>query len=129
MIGIWQAYAGIYLTVVGIATLASFGIPLLVAPMAWARVFRWEIPEPQELVTFLGRSLGALVSVIGAYAIKVARTPETMPFFFGLMIWVLVANIAVHLYGAIGKAQPVTETVEIGLWVVLLLLTLAFYPA
>jgi len=26
------------------------------------------------------------------------------------------------------RAQPVTETIEIGLWVVLLLVTLAFYP-
>jgi hypothetical protein len=129
MIGIWQAYAGIYLTVVGIATLAAFGIPLLVAPMAWAQIFRWEIPQPQELVTFLGRSLGALISVVGLFAIKVARTPQDMPLFFEFTIWLFVANIALHLYGAIKKAQPITETVEIALWVVLLLVTLAFYPA
>jgi len=35
---------------------------------------------------------------------------------------------ALHAYGAIKKIQPVTETVEIILWVVLFLVTLCFYP-
>ena len=129
MVGIWQAYAGTYLIVAGIAMLAAFGIPLLVAPMSWARLMRWEIPPPGQLVTFLGRSLGLFISVIAAYAFKVAATPQAQPFFFQLMLWLFVAMIGLHVYGAIKKAQPITETIEIGLWVVLLLVTLAFYPA
>lgn len=128
VIGIWQAFAGTYLAVAGVAMLASFGVPLLVAPMAWARLFCWEVPQPQQLVTFLGRSLGAFICVLGAFALKVAGTPQAQPNFFELMIWILVVMTALHVHGAIRKAQPTTETVEIGLWLVLLLLTLAFYP-
>ena len=129
MVGIWQSYAGIYLVVTGVAMLAAFGIPLLVAPMAWARVMRWEVPPPGQLVTFLGRSVGLFCCVIAAYALKAAATPPAQPFFFELMLWVIVGMIGLHVYGAVKRVQPVTETMEIGLWVVLLLVTLAFYPA
>ena len=36
--------------------------------------------------------------------------------------------VVLHIYGAIKKIQPITETLEIGLWVGLLFLSLAFYP-
>jgi hypothetical protein len=42
--------------------------------------------------------------------------------FFALMV-------LVHLYGAIKKIQPVTETLEIGFWLALLVLALCFMPA
>jgi len=112
----------------GVAMLATFGIPLLVAPMSWARLMRWEIPPPGQLVTFLGRSLGLFICVVAAYAFKAAATPRAQPFFFELMLWLFVGMIGLHVYGAIKKPQPITETIEIGLWVVLLLVTLAFYP-
>jgi hypothetical protein len=129
VIGIWQAYADVYLVVAGVAMLAAFAVPLTVAPMAWARALRWEVPESRRLATFLGRSVGVLLGVVGAFAIRVAGAPQARPFFFELLIWLLVAMIALHGYGAIRKAQPVTETAEIGLWAILLLVTLAFYPA
>jgi len=129
VIGIWQAHAGAYLIVAGAAMLAAFGIPLLVAPMSWARLMRWEIPPPGQLVIFLGRSLGLFICVVGAYAFKAAATPQAQPFFFQLILWLFVGMIGLHVYGAIKRVQPITETIEIGLWVVLLLVTLAFYPA
>jgi len=128
MIGIWQAYTGTYLIVIGVGMLLAFGFPLLVAPMVWARIFRWEVPPPGQLVIFLGRSLGLFICVVGAYAIRVAAVPSAQPFYFELMVWILVAMLGLHIYGAIKKAQPITETIEIALWVVLLLVTLAFYP-
>jgi len=108
--------------------LATFRIPLLVAPMTWARVLRWETPPPGHLVIFLGRSLGLLICVVAAYALRAAATPQAQPFFFELMLWIVGAMIALHVYGAVKRAQPVTETLEIALWVILLLVTLAFYP-
>ena len=129
MIGVWQVHAATYLIVAGIAMLLAFGIPLLVVPMTWARIFRWEIPPPGQLVTFLGRSLGLFVCVIGLYAVRVAAIPLAQPFFFELMLWLFVGMIGLHVYGAIKRAQPVTETIEIALWVALFLVTLAFYPA
>ena len=44
------------------------------------------------------------------------------------MLWIFVGMILLHVYGAIRKTQPITETIEIGLWVVLSLVTLCFYP-
>ena len=128
MIGIWHAYAGLYLSVAGASMLALFGIPLLVAPLTWARLLRWEIPPPGQLVIFLGRSLGLFICVIAAYAFRVAATPQAQPFFFEFLLWLFVGMIGLHVYGALRRAQPTTETLEIGLWVVLLLVTLAFYP-
>jgi hypothetical protein len=128
MIGMWQSYAGVYLLVAGLAMLATFGIPLLLAPMTWARLMRWEIPPPGHLVTFLGRSLGLFVSVVAVCALRSAVTPPSQPFFFELLLWLFVGMIGLHVYGALKRAQPTTETIEIALWVVLLLITLAFFP-
>ncbi|MCL4394818.1 MAG: hypothetical protein M1482_08470 [Chloroflexi bacterium] len=129
MIGIWQAYAALYLAIAGVAMLAGFGVPLLVAPMTWARLLRWETPQPRQLVVFLRRSLGVFICVVAVFAFKVAATPQARPFFFELMLWLFAGMIGLHVYGAIKRAQPITETLEIGLWVILLLVTLAFYPA
>jgi hypothetical protein len=97
----------------GIAMLLAFGISLLVVPMTWARVFRWEIPPlPNQLGIFLGRSLGVFICVIAAYGIKIAAVPAGRPFLFELMLWLVAAMLGLHVYGAIKRAQPITETVE-----------------
>lgn len=130
MIGSLQDYAGTYLILAGLSMLILFGLPLLLAPMAWARLFRWQIPPPpSQLVTFLGRSVGLFISVIALYFLRVSAIPRAQPFFFELMLWLFVGMIGLHVYGAIKRVQPVTETLEIGLWVILAMVTLAFYPA
>ena len=47
--------------------------------------------------------------------------------------WALLATIAlmfvVHVYGAVKRIQPITETLEIGFWMILLVLNTLFYPA
>jgi hypothetical protein len=128
MIGIWKSYSDVYLYIAGIAMLIAFGIPLVVVPLRWARVLRWEIPKPENLVVFLGRSLGIFISVIAIFAFKVTGSLVAKPFYFDLMLWVLGTMGALHVYGAIRKTQPITETMEISLWVVLFLMTLCFYP-
>ena len=128
MLGIWQAYAGAYLVAVGIATLIGFGIPLLFVPLRWARMFRWDVPPPSLLTPFLGRSLGVVLCVIASYALKASVTPAAQPFFFELMLWILLGMLALHIYGALKRVQPITETIEVALWVVLVLATIAFYP-
>jgi len=128
MIGIWSSYADIYLIITGIAMLVAFGLPLILVPMRWASLFRWDVSQPGNLVIFLGRSLGIFITVIALYAFRVSQIPSAMPFFFELMLWTFVGMILLHVYGAIRKIQPVTETIEIGLWVILCLVTLCFYP-
>jgi hypothetical protein len=128
MVGIWQSHSSIFLYVAGAATLAGYGIPLLIAPLTWGRWFRWDTQRASPLTVFLGRSLGVLLCVVGASAFRVAALPRAQPFFFELLIWILLGTLVLHIYGAITRAQPWTETVEITLWGVLILATLAFCP-
>jgi hypothetical protein len=128
MIGIWHSYTDVFLYVAGIAMLATFGLPLLLVPQHWARLFRWEVPQPKNFVLFLSRSLGIIISLMAVFAFRVTNSPEAEPFFFDLMLGLFVGMIALHVYGAIRKIQPITETIEILLWVFLLLITLCFYP-
>ena len=129
MIGVWQSYADIYLYVAGAAMLVTFGIPLLFAPLDWARAFRWEVPKSENLTVFLGRSLGLFIVLLSIFAFKATASLTVKQFFYDLMLWLFVAMIALHVYGAIRKTQPITETVEIALWVALFLVTLCFYPS
>lgn len=128
MVGIWKTYSNIYLYIVGVAMLISFGIPLLVVPLQWAGVFGWEIPQTENLAVFLGRSLGVMISILSIFAFKAARSPSAKPFFFDLLLWILAAMAALHILGAITGSQPISETVEIILWILLILITLCFYP-
>jgi hypothetical protein len=128
MIGIWSLYSNVYLIFAGVAMLLLFGLPLTLVPMSWARVFRWEVPKPENLVVFLGRSLGVFITIMAIFTFKATQTPEAKPFFFDLMLWIFVGMILLHAYGAIRKTIPITETVEILMWLILSLITLGFYP-
>jgi sterol desaturase/sphingolipid hydroxylase (fatty acid hydroxylase superfamily) len=128
MIGIWQAYSDIYLYAVGAAMLAGFGIPLLAAPLRWAQAFRWDTSHAGNLVVAFGRSLGLMIALVAVFAFKAAAAPQAKPFFFDFLLWLVAANAALHIYGAIRRIQPITENFEIILWIVLFLATLCFYP-
>lgn len=129
MIGIWSLYLHIYLYVMAVAMLIGFGFPLLLVPMQWARIFRWEIPQKQDLAAFMGRSVGVLICVLAVFAFKAASTPAVQPFFFDMLLWTTAGSFVIHVYGAIKKSQPVSETIEILVWILLFLATLAFYPS
>ena len=128
MIGIWQSYSDAYLIVASSSMLVFYSLPLLLVPLRWARLFRWEIPQPASLTVVLARSLGLFLSVLALFAFKAIASPAAKPFYFDFLIWLLAGMAAIHIYGAVRKTQPMAETIEILLWVVLLLLTLCFYP-
>jgi hypothetical protein len=128
MIGIWKDYSNIFLVITGVIMLPAFGLPLMLVPMRWAHVFRWEIPQQQTLAVFLGRSVGIFITILAIYAFRVTQMPEAKPFFFDLMLGTFVGMLILHIYGALRKPQPVTETMEIIVWVLLGLVTLCFYP-
>jgi hypothetical protein len=129
MIGIWKSYADNYLIIAGIAMLLAFGLPLIFTPAGWARLFRWEFPQSHQLVVFLERSMGIVITIIAIFAFRVIQTPAAKPFFFDLMLWIFGGMILLHVYGAIRKIQPIPETLEIFLWIALSVVTLCFYPA
>jgi hypothetical protein len=129
MIGLWNNYLHIYLYIVAVVMLLGFGLPLLLVPIQWARVFRWEIPEEKRLAAFLGRTVGVFICVLAVFAYKAAGNPTDQPFFVDMMLWVVSGSLLIHVYGAIKKAQPITETIEILVWILLLITTLVFYPS
>jgi hypothetical protein len=129
MIGIWQAYADIYLMVAGAAMLLGFGLPLTLAPIYWAHLFRWELPSHKKFTLFLERSVGIFIIVMSIFAfIASQRGTVVMRFYFDMMLVTFAGMILLHVYGAIRRIQPTTENLEIILWVVLSIVTLLFYP-
>jgi hypothetical protein len=129
MIGMWNTYLHIYLYILAVGMLIGFGIPLVFVPLHWARLFRWEVPQPQQLAAFLGRSVGVFVCVLSVFALKAVNTPAVQPFYFNMLLWIISGSMLIHIYGAIKRTQPITETIEILLWLFLLFATLAFYPS
>jgi hypothetical protein len=128
MIGILKAYCGIYLKLIATGTLIFFGLPMLLWPLKWAKVLGWRIPEHTDLAVYFGRCLGSVITVIGFLAFQAAEDPQIQPFYFNLIMANFVMMIFVHLYGAIKKIQPLSETLEIGYWLLLAIITLFFYP-
>ena len=128
MLGAWNTYATEYLLVVAVGTLLLFGLPLLIMPIRWAKVLGWQIPDHTDLAVYFGRCLGGVICVMGILAFTASSSPATQKFFFNLIMGNFIVMIVVHVYGAIKKIQPVSETYEIIYWVFMLILNLLFYP-
>ena len=128
MIGMWGSYSSHYLYVAAIGILGAFGLPMLLVPMMFGRILGWQIPDHEHLAIYFGRCLGGMACVIAVFGIHVAGTPALQPFFFNLMLGMFCILTLVHIYGAIRKIQPISETIEIIFWFGLIVLTLCFYP-
>ena len=61
--------------------------------------------------------------------LRAALTGEAIHAVFEILLAVAVMMIVVHIYGALRRIQPLSETLEIGFYVGLLVLTLLFWPA
>ena len=129
MIGIWSAHAQTFMLVFAILATVVFVIPMIFAPIFWARMLLWNIPEDTDLVVYSLRSLGSLGLVVLLITFRAATTGEGLLFVYELFIPFFALMVLVHLYGAIKKIQPITETLEIGFWLALLVLALCFMPA
>lgn len=129
MIGIWSAHAHTFMLVFAILATVVFAIPMIIAPMFWARALQWNIPEDTDLAVYSLRSLGSLGLAVLWITARAAITGEGLLFVYELFIPFFVLMVLVHLYGAIRKIQPITETLEIGFWLVMLILAFCFMPA
>ena len=100
----------------GSTGLVVFAMPLLLSPLRWARALRWRVPDDTDLTVYLGRSLGAVAVAISVGALRATRRPEEHRIIFemGFLTGALLA--AVHLWGALLRRQPWTETAEIAFW-------------
>ncbi len=128
MIGLWGAHAQTYLLCLMIATTLVFALPIFLMPLTWARWFLWRIPEHTDLAVYFGRCLGAFILIVEALMLRAALTGVGIEFTFQVLVAVGVLMIVVHIWGALQRIQPWTETLEIGMYSGLALSALAFYP-
>ena len=114
MIGIWSGGAQQFLLVLAVSTTLFFAIP---------------IPGHTDLAVYFGRCLGAFVLMMELMMLRAGLNGTGIPMVFEIMTIIWVFMIVVHVWGWLAKIQPITETLEIGFWVLLLALTLAFWPS
>ena len=117
-----------FLLAAGVTGLATFGIPMFLSPLRWARALRWRVPDDTDLTVYLGRSLGALAIAIGVSALRAARRPEENRIVFevGFLTGALLAGV--HVWGALLRRQPWTETAEIAFWSAMAAAAALTYP-
>jgi hypothetical protein len=129
MIGIWSGSAQAVSLWFGIATLLIFAIPLFFTPLLWARMLMWRLPEDTDLAVYFGRCLGAFALVMDFMLIRAGLSGEALQTVFEIMISFAALMVAVHVYGAIARIQPLTETLEILFWAAATVLFLACFPS
>ncbi|MDB5971937.1 MAG: hypothetical protein JWQ90_4387 [Hydrocarboniphaga sp.] len=128
MIGIWSGSAQAVALWFGIATLVIFAIPLFFTPLLWARMLLWRRPEDTDLAVYFGRCLGAFALAMDFMLIRAGLSGVALQPVFEIMIGFSALMVAVHVYGAIAKIQPLTETLEIVFWAAALALFIACFP-
>ena len=90
-----------------------FGLPLTLAPLAWARRFGWRVPDKDhELAVYFGRCLGAVVLVLGYFVARAAPTPARDHWALELFTFAGAAMTLVHGWGWLRRMQPRSENVE-----------------
>jgi hypothetical protein len=129
MLGLWSVHAPQYLLILTLLTTLVFALPIFCIPLVWARLMGWTLPTHTDLAVYFGRCLGAFILILEAMMLRAALTGEAIHAVFEMLLAVAVMMIVVHIYGALRRIQPLSETLEIGFYVGLLVLTLLFWPA
>lgn len=112
----------------GVVGLTAFGLPLFLSPLRWARALRWRVPSDPDLTVYLGRSLGALAVAISVSALQAARRPQDHRVIFEVGFLTGALEAAVHVWGALLRRQPWTETAEIAFWSAMAAAAVLTYP-
>jgi hypothetical protein len=129
MLGLWSVHAPQYLLILTLLTTLVFALPIFCIPLVWARLMGGTLPAHTDLAVYFGRCLGAFILILEAMMLRAALTGEAIHAVFEILLAVAVMMIVVHIYGALRRIQPLSETLEIGFYVGLLVLTLLFWPA
>jgi hypothetical protein len=128
MVGTWGSHAQAFLLVLMLVTSAAFALPIFLAPLAWARRLGWRVPEDTDLAIYFGRCLGAFILVVELLMLRAVLTGTGLVFTFQVLIAVALLMTVVHIWGAVQRIQPLSETLEIGMYAGLGVLALLFYP-
>jgi len=128
MLGIWSQYSSTFLFWFPVLILVAFALPMLFAPLAWAKIIRFTLPGHTDLAVYFGRSLGVAGIGICVMCFAASKTPVAQPIVIDGLFVISVLFVITHIYGAVKKIQPLIETLEIGFWFALACLLLAVYP-
>jgi len=128
MLGQYAEYGIEYITILMLITTLFFALPILLCPLLWARLMRWSVPEQTDLVVYFGRCLGAFILIVQILMLRAITSGTGYIFTFDVLFFVFSLMLLIHIYGAIKRVQPMTETLEIGLWIALLIMNIVFYP-
>jgi len=128
MLGIWGAHAQKYLLFLVAVTTVVFALPIFLVPLRWAEWFGWKIPQQTDLTVYFGRCLGAFILIVELLMLQAAVNGTGLILTFQVLLAVAAFMIVVHVWGALLRIQPVSETLEIGMYSGLALLTVLFYP-
>jgi len=132
LIGLWGTHSREFLWALIVFTSLAFALPIFLMPLTWARWFRWRLPkEPDgaDLAVYFGRCLGAFVLIVELLMLRAALSGEGLVYTFQVLFAVAVFMTIVHIQGAVQRIQPITETLEIGMYSGLGILAVLFYPA
>ncbi|MFL5345844.1 MAG: hypothetical protein ACJ8AT_13720 [Hyalangium sp.] len=92
-------------------------LPLLFVPLTWARWFRWKLPEGgTDLTVYFGRCLGGVALAMLIAIAHAIPDPKGYYRLFDLVTLTCGLMVLIHLYGAVRKIQPLSETLEIAVW-------------
>ena len=128
MLGIWSAYSQAFLLTLVCVTSIVFALPIFLMPLTWARWFGWRIPQERDLAIYFGRCLGAFVLILEALLLRAGLSGASIVLAFQLLLAVAAMMVIVHIWGAIRRIQPISETLEIGMYSGMFLLAVLFYP-
>jgi hypothetical protein len=116
MIDSQHAFASWFLWISAVGFSLAFALPLLFVPLTWARIFQWRVPDETHLTIYFGRCVGALAATIVLFAVRAAVHPDQHRYMFELIAVACGLMTGLHIWGAVRRMQPWTETVEIGLY-------------
>lgn len=128
MLGMASQYQTIYLKIFMISTTLFFALPIVLAPLHWAKLMQWQIPEDTHLALYFGRCLGVFILIVEWLMWRASFFAEAATTTFQVLFGVFGGMLLLHIYGAIKKIQPITETLEIGFWLLLLIINTLCYP-
>jgi ABC-type uncharacterized transport system permease subunit len=128
MVGAWSSYTGTFLAWFPLLIILVFGLPMLIAPMAWGRIIGFRLPDQTDLTVYFGRSLGVAISGLALAAYGASSFAPAQGVVMDGLILTAFLYVLTHVHGAVMRIQPLIETLEIAFFSTLVLLMLAVYP-
>jgi hypothetical protein len=104
-----------FLWILGSSFLVAYALPLAVAPLRWARLFRWKVTR-DPLTLYFGRCLGGAAIANCVISMRLAPTISHHPQWLEFIAISGGLLALAHTIGAIEGEQPWLETAEIALF-------------